>query len=447
MLRNSGFKNIYDYSKLNKFLNKKKKIQDILAFYSSFIKNYIKLNKKYKFSKHFNKKYLYNQIKDIYKNTDTKISDQLFLIPVGIKDNINTSILSTDFGLKKRKKFKSGNDARVVTNIKSNSGIVFSKLNCAEFAVHYIEKKKIRNPYNPKHIAGTSSTGSAVAVATGALPISIATQTAGSILRPSSYCGVYGFKPTWGSIDRTGILKTHDLFDTIGLIGNNLEIIKKFFINISTIKNTLDYPWVKKYDKINKELKKKKIKIGFFSEDSLFVKDKNPYLLNKYKKSLLKLKKKFLLSKIKNHKFYKNFHTNFYKSYHYSLYYYLKYLTKDFNIVSKSLNSLISEGKVLKKNEVFQSEMFIKKAKKNFEKNFENFDCFVIPTTSSHAPLIGDEEKKDTCLIWNCFGYPCINLPIYTFKKKNLPSGLMLVGKKFSDLWLIDFAKDIKKFL
>ena len=116
-------------------------------------------------------------------------------------------------------------------------------------------------------------------------------------------------------------------------------------------------------------------------------------------------------------------------------------------VVSKSLNSIISEGKLINKNEVYQSERFIKKAKKNFEKNIEKFDCFVIPTTSSYAPRIGEEEKKDTCLIWNSFGYPCVNLPIYTYEKNNLPSGLMLVGKKFSDLWLIDFAKNIRKYL
>ena len=91
----------------------------------------------------------------------------------------------------------------MVDKIIENGGIVFSKTKCAEFAVHHIGKKFNRNPYNNNHIAGTSSTGSAISVSVDALPITIGTQTAGSIIRPASFCGVYGFKPTYGAIDRT----------------------------------------------------------------------------------------------------------------------------------------------------------------------------------------------------------------------------------------------------
>ena len=105
----------------------------------------------------------------------------------------------------------------MVTQIEENSGLIFSKLSCAEFAVHYIEKKRGMNPLNKAHIAGTSSTGPAISVCVGALPVAIGTQTAGSILRPSSYCGVIGFKPTYGAIDRIGVLKTNDLSDTVEL--------------------------------------------------------------------------------------------------------------------------------------------------------------------------------------------------------------------------------------
>ena len=80
--------------------------------------------------------------------------------------------------------------------------------------MHFINKKFNLNPHDKKHIAGTSSTGSAISVAIGALPLALGTQTAGSIIRPASYCGVYGFKPTYGSIDRTGILKKQMIYMT-----------------------------------------------------------------------------------------------------------------------------------------------------------------------------------------------------------------------------------------
>ena len=97
-----------------------------------------------------------------------------------------------------------------------------------ELAFH-IGKKFNRNPYNNNHIAGTSSTGSAISVSVDALPITIGTQTAGSIIRPASFCGVYGFKPTYGAIDRTGILKTNDLFDTVGLLSKEIKLISLLF--------------------------------------------------------------------------------------------------------------------------------------------------------------------------------------------------------------------------
>src|SRR5258706_16123921 len=84
----------------------------------------------------------------------------------------------------------------------------------AEFAVH--SPGKTLNPAAPDRLPGTSSTGSAVAVACGMVPIALGTQTGASITRPASYVGVIGFKPSFGLVPRTGVLKTCDTLDTIG---------------------------------------------------------------------------------------------------------------------------------------------------------------------------------------------------------------------------------------
>ena len=120
-------------------LNKKSFIF-VNRFYKDFIKNYIFLNKKYKFNEQINKKYIFDQIKKIF--FQKKKIKPLNLIPFGIKDNINTLNLDTKFGIKTRKKFKSGNNARVVSLIEEGGGVIFSKVTCAEFAVHHIDKKK-----------------------------------------------------------------------------------------------------------------------------------------------------------------------------------------------------------------------------------------------------------------------------------------------------------------
>ena len=111
------------------------------------------------------------------------------------------------------KNFYSGNDARVVTNLKREGCIVFCKTETAEFAVHHPGPTK--NAYSSKHICGTSSSGSAVAVATGMLPFALGSQTAASTIRPAAYNGVYGFKPSFGVIPRTGTLKTLDTLDHV----------------------------------------------------------------------------------------------------------------------------------------------------------------------------------------------------------------------------------------
>ena len=107
-----------------------------------------------------------------------------------------------------------------------DDGIVLGKTDCSEFSVHSLGTSK--NPYDDQRTPGTSSSGSAVAVSTFMVPISLGSQTAGSIIRPASYCGIYGFKPSYGLIPRTGMLKTTDTLDHIGFFSRNpldLELI------------------------------------------------------------------------------------------------------------------------------------------------------------------------------------------------------------------------------
>ena len=130
--QNKNFK-FSEFKKLNQ-----KSFSQIKKFYKKLVLNYINLDRKFKFSEELDKKYIFKQIKNIYKKKNGKLN----FIPIGIKDNINTLNLDTKFGLKSRKNFRSGNDARVVSKIIDNCGIIFSKLTCAEFAVHFIDKKR-----------------------------------------------------------------------------------------------------------------------------------------------------------------------------------------------------------------------------------------------------------------------------------------------------------------
>lgn len=134
-------------------------------------------------------------------------------IPVGVKDIYNTAEFPTQMGSPLWKDFTPGNDARAVYHLKRQGANVVGKTVTAEFAVHALNETL--NPFDAERTPGTSSSGSAVAVSLGMVPVATGTQTAGSIVRPASFCNVYGCKPSFGTIPRTGMLKTTDSLDQV----------------------------------------------------------------------------------------------------------------------------------------------------------------------------------------------------------------------------------------
>ena len=144
-------------------------------------------------------------------------------IPFGIKDIFNTQVMPTTMGSPIWAGFVAGNNARSVDSILRKGALSFGKTITAEFAVHALNATL--NPYDVSKTPGTSSSGSAVAVALGIVPFALGTQTAGSIIRPASFCGVWGFKPSFGLIPRTGVLKTTDSLDTVGFSINKLLLL------------------------------------------------------------------------------------------------------------------------------------------------------------------------------------------------------------------------------
>ena len=145
----------------------------------------------------------------------------LFGVPVGIKDIIDTADLPTEDGTVLHAGRMPQHDAAVVRQLRAAGALVMGKTVTTELATY--APGKTRNPHNPAHTPGGSSSGSAAAVAAGMVPLAIGTQTNGSVLRPASFCGVYGFKPSAGLIPRTGVLKQSPPLDAVGVFGRTLE--------------------------------------------------------------------------------------------------------------------------------------------------------------------------------------------------------------------------------
>jgi Asp-tRNA(Asn)/Glu-tRNA(Gln) amidotransferase A subunit family amidase len=136
-------------------------------------------------------------------------------LPVGIKDIIDTAKVPTENGCHVDEGRVPTEDAYVVERVKAAGGIVMGKTVTTELA--FMHPGKTTNPHNPAHTPGGSSQGSAAAVAAGMVPLAIGTQTGGSVIRPASFCGVTGFKPTYGAVPRRGILMQSPTLDTVGV--------------------------------------------------------------------------------------------------------------------------------------------------------------------------------------------------------------------------------------
>ncbi|MGB7756396.1 MAG: amidase [Salinisphaera sp.] len=136
-------------------------------------------------------------------------------LPVGIKDLFDTHDMPTGYGSPIYAGHTPASDAAAVALIRRAGGLVMGKTVTTEFA--FFNPGKTRNPHNRAHTPGGSSSGSAAAVAAGEVPLAIGTQTAGSIIRPASFCGIVGYKPTYGWITPAGVKTAAWSLDTVGV--------------------------------------------------------------------------------------------------------------------------------------------------------------------------------------------------------------------------------------
>ncbi|KAJ4482178.1 amidase signature enzyme [Lentinula aciculospora] len=156
-------------------------------------------------------------------------------ISIALKDNICTSGLPTTCGSAMLQDFRSPFDATVVKLLKEAGAQIVGKTNCDEFGMGSLNIHSIHGPViNPfrndsRRAAGGSSGGSAAAVAAGLCDAALGTDTGGSIRLPASYCGVVGFKPSYGLVSRYGVVSYADSLDTVGVLAQDVQKVQKVF--------------------------------------------------------------------------------------------------------------------------------------------------------------------------------------------------------------------------
>jgi len=147
-------------------------------------------------------------------------------IPVGIKDICDTADMPTCYGSRARLRHQPAVDAVCVAHTRAAGGVILGKTVTTEFAGRYAGKTS--NPRDVRRTPGGSSSGSAAAVADCMIPLAIGTQTGGSVIRPAAYCGVFGYKPTFGHLSFEGIHHGAETFDTAGCMARSIDDIRLY---------------------------------------------------------------------------------------------------------------------------------------------------------------------------------------------------------------------------
>ncbi|CAH2903488.1 MAG: amidase [uncultured Paraburkholderia sp.] len=148
------------------------------------------------------------------------VASPLAGVPVAVKDVIDTADMPTEFNSLAYKGRRPERDARVVARLRAAGASIIGKTVTTEFA--WRKPGATVNPWNDAFTPGGSSSGSAAAVAAGIVPLALGTQTQGSVIRPAAYCGIVGFKPTYGAIARTGVLPLAWSLDHVGMFATRV---------------------------------------------------------------------------------------------------------------------------------------------------------------------------------------------------------------------------------
>jgi Asp-tRNA(Asn)/Glu-tRNA(Gln) amidotransferase A subunit family amidase len=365
-------------------------------------------------------------------------------IPVGVKDVFNTTDFPTQMGSTIWKDFTPGNDARVVYYLKNAGGVVLGKTVTAEFAVHALNETL--NPHNIELTPGTSSSGSAVSVALGMVPIAIGTQTGGSIIRPASFCGVYGFKPSFGLIPRTGSLKTTDSLDTIGFfvsqpadLKNTLEILRVHGPNFP-----FSYKALKDFKRQNKPLDRP-WKIALVKTHTW------QYASEEAQNALMNFAKEIDsrtgidVNEVEAPQILERAHQVHQTIYEKSLAYYFKEEFKNSEEISSIMQEMIIAGDKIStidyQNALNIQELIIYE----MDKFFLDYDIMICLSTAGEAPPRNIIEKPDSALIWTLAHLPTISAPAFTTCTGE-PFGLQIVARKYNDHLLTSFVEELVEF-
>lgn len=357
-------------------------------------------------------------------------------VPFAVKDIFNTADFPTEMGSPIWKGFTPGNDARVIYDLRRQGALVLGKTATAEFAVHQLADTV--NPHDATRNPGTSSSGSAVAIATGQAPFALGTQTAGSIIRPSSYCGIYGYKPSFGLLPRTAMLKTTDSLDTVGFMARGLEDLRLVF-DIMRVKG-LDFPISHAaLTDVARQTKPADRRWRILVAKPHTWNNTHPYARDLFDRELARWSKTGEVDLLEDPlpPETRSSHEVHALIYERTLSYYFVEESKKHQLISPVLNGMIERGRSITLDQYKQALTQQAAIAHKMDELLQRYDAIVTLSVAGEAPLRDEAERADSCLMWTLCGLPAINVPAM-IGPSGLPVGLQIVGRRYNDYLLLD---------
>ncbi|MFO8125351.1 amidase [Yoonia sp.] len=366
-------------------------------------------------------------------------------IPVGLKDIIDTARMPTQRGTPIFAGRQTEHVARLVERLREAGAVIMGKTVTTELA--FVHANETRNPHNADHSPGGSSSGSAAAVAAHHVPLAVGTQTNGSVIRPASFCGTFGFKPTRGVISRSGLLQTSVSLDQVGCFGRSLA-------DVALLTDALGC--YDQHDPVSFARPRPNMLAGAQAEvpvtpelawfnlpfnDRLSDDSRDGFdaVLEILGPQVTRMEPADTLSNLvvvqaRIHEYEIVQHQG-------------AVFDKYWDQISETLKPVITRARQITKTE-YEDALAVKASAEAFFANFfVDYDAIIAPSAAGEAPKFGKGTGDPIfCTLWTLAGLPCVSLPLLV-GENGLPIGVQLIGPAEKDDRLLRTARWVQKYL
>ncbi|MFO1039907.1 MAG: amidase [Geminicoccaceae bacterium] len=368
----------------------------------------------------------------------------LFGVPVGVKDIVDTADMPTENGSPLCAGRRPQRDAWVVSRLREAGAVILGKTVTTEFAC-FAPLGGTRNPHDPERTPGGSSSGSAAAVAAGMVPLAIGSQTNGSVIRPASFCGVHGFKPTMGLIPRTGFLTTAHSLDHPGMFADSLEgiaLLMEVLAGYDPDDPTTSPKARRAFRKFVAEGPAAPPRLAFVRGPTWDMAE--PATVTAFERLAAKLSAREVALPAEFDDAVAVHRTLWTTELAFHL---RRFLPEGRAQMSPELLALIDAGQATDAQTYLRALATRKDLIASLDRLFADYDAILTPAAPGEAPKgIGATGSPAFCTLWSLTGVPAISLPLLT-APSGMPMGVQLVGAPGDDARLLANARWVREAL